>query len=188
MLIGVTGYATAGKDAVADVILRHTDASKVSWADPLRRDIWTLNPIAAIRKQFDYVDGVPLDPVPTTYQQAIEWHGYTEAKAKYPELRRLLQVYGTDVHREIDPDYWVNRTLSTLEPGKTYVVPDVRFPNEAAVCDHLILVIRPGVSSVNGHASDAGLAFPFSTAEIINDGTLEDLEDKVMNLVQRWVS
>lgn len=192
MILGICGFATVGKDAVADIIVQEFGATKVSWADPLRRDIWTLNPIVAFEEreiESWTEDGWRYDTTIhlVTYREAIERYGYNEAKARYPELRRLLQVYGTDVHRVIDPDYWVNRTMASLDPDKLYVVPDVRFPNEAAVCHQLILVSRPGIGSINGHASDAGLAFPYATASIDNDGTLGDLAAKVVPVVGGWI-
>lgn len=166
MKIGICGYATAGKDEVANILATNHGFEKVSWADALRRDMWILNPIVAVAGS-----------AVITYRDAINCNGYNEAKVRYPELRRLLQDYGTDVHRTVDEDYWIKRTLGSVT-GNT-VFPDTRFPNEAEACDLVILVNRPGVGPVNGHASDAGLAFPYARITIDNDGTLEDLADKV---------
>lgn len=188
MIIGITGVATAGKDSVADAIVElFTNFVKRGWADALRRDMWILNPIVAVEETFDYVDGVPRKSQPVTYQQAVERYGYNEAKAKYPEVRRLLQVYGTDVHRSANENFWIDRTFDTFEPFVNYVLADTRFPNEAAACDKLILVTRPGVVAVNGHVSDAGLVFDLADVTIVNDGDLDDLRKKVWPLITGWL-
>jgi energy-coupling factor transporter ATP-binding protein EcfA2 len=52
-------------------------------------------------------------------------------------VRQILQHVGTDVFRKIDPDCWVRmwemEVLKISKPhGVVIIVPDVRFPNEAA--------------------------------------------------------
>jgi dephospho-CoA kinase len=49
-----------------------------------------------------------------------------------PGIRKLLQVVGTDIGRELyGDDVWINKLLSELDPDTSYVIDDVRFPNEA---------------------------------------------------------
>jgi hypothetical protein len=43
--------------------------------------------------------------------------------------RSLLQIIGM-TGRILDPETWVNKLISRIEPNKSYVVDDVRFPNE----------------------------------------------------------
>lgn len=43
--------------------------------------------------------------------------------------RSLLQIIGM-TGRILDPETWVNKLVSRIEPNKSYVVDDVRFPNE----------------------------------------------------------
>jgi len=43
--------------------------------------------------------------------------------------RSLLQIIGM-TGRILDPETWVNKLISKIEPNKSYVVDDVRFPNE----------------------------------------------------------
>ena len=188
MIIGITGVATAGKDSVADAIVElFPNFVKRGWADALRRDMQILNPIVAFEETFDYVAGVPRKPHPVTYRDAIERYGYNGAKAKYAEVRRLIQVYGTEVHRSANENFWIDRTFDTLEPFVNYVFADTRFPNEATACDKLILVTRPGVVAVNDHVSDAGLVFDLADATIVNDGGLDELGEKVWPLILGWL-
>lgn len=56
-----------------------------------------------------------------------------------PEIRALLQWWGTDLRRTANPDYWLDKMrdkldVLSLEMGNPLVViTDVRFPNEAEV-------------------------------------------------------
>lgn len=179
MIIGVTGYATEGKDEVANVLVARWGFVKESWAAPIRRDLCILDPIVgSIRSRFK------VRRWDVTYSEALDTCGYVEAKSMFPEFRRLMQVYGTDVHRTISEDYWIKRTLASFAPQANYVIPDVRFSNEAKAVDYLIRVVRPGVSPINDHPSDAGLAFPSVTHTVVNDGDLIQLADRVHELAQ----
>lgn len=78
-----------------------------------------------------FADGIKADiadvlgaPAPNLYHKPYS-----------PEIRRLLQWWGTELRRETDPEYWVNRTLLTLEEKLNrydlVVITDVRYRNEA---------------------------------------------------------
>lgn len=177
VIIGICGYARAGKDTVADALVDQLGFVKRSFADGVRMDIWTLNPI---------VD--PFGDTPIRYQTVIGLWGYEAAKDRYPEIRRLLQVYGTDIRRTQDPDVWVNRLrewVSELPDGTRVVVPDVRFHNEVRAVDYLIRVDRPGVGPVNGHVSDSLAGELPADDVILNDGTIESLSAKVILAISK---
>jgi hypothetical protein len=112
-LIGLAGKAGAGKDfTYAD--MRDTSAPnaqivRVAFADGLKLDIEeTLE-----RK------------LPTIYQKPYK-----------PEVRALLQWWGTELRRAQDENYWVNKGLEIVdrrfaEGAHLVVITDVRFRNEA---------------------------------------------------------
>lgn len=91
-----------------------------------------------------------------------------EAFEEYPSVegeknRKLLQFVGTDIVREIDPDFWINATNKRLEsyfaPDDVTIVihDDVRFANEAALCDIIIELIGESTDDEAGtHASEQG--------------------------------
>jgi ABC-type dipeptide/oligopeptide/nickel transport system ATPase subunit len=59
---------------------------------------------------------------------------------KPPVMRRVMQFVGTEIYRELDPNYWVNRWIESVvkydETDKIIVTDDVRFNNEfSAVVD-----------------------------------------------------
>lgn len=124
--------------------------------------------------------------------------------------RLFMQLLGTEAGREIlHPNIWVNALFAdytcihcgqtpcseghnSVKGGTTkfpkWIITDVRFPNEAkAVIDHggiLIRVERPSIR-VEGkeHASETGLDdYKHFDYTIINNGTIEDLIEKVRNL------
>ena len=54
-----------------------------------------------------------------TYREAIEERGYTEAKAEFPEVRRLLQVFGTEVGRDLfGENVWVDIMKREPQPPR----------------------------------------------------------------------
>jgi len=70
-----------------------------------------------------------------------------------------------------------------------WVITDTRFPNEAqAIKDAggiLIRVVRPGNTPINTHSSETSLDnYPFDHV-IINDGSLEDLVEKVREVLEK---
>lgn len=167
MIVGLSGYARSGKDTVADLLRDH---ERRAFADAMREALYALNPIIK--------DGIRL------HEALYECKGWEVAKTAFPEIRRLLQVLGTEVGRQmIDEDVWVTMTTQDLKPTDDVVFADVRFPNEAqAIKDlggQIWRVNRPGTHAINAHASESAMDnWPFD-AIITNDGTLEDLMGQV---------
>jgi hypothetical protein len=62
---------------------------------------------------------------------AVDKYGWDEIKL-FPEVRRLLQVMGSEVGRDlIDPQIWIELTLFNVKNNDKIVISDVRFRNEA---------------------------------------------------------
>ena len=120
LLIGFTGPPGCGKDAAADHLVTHHDFRQVAFADPIRQAALALNPMVDSFYKLDEV---------------VRAWGWTDAKHRWPEVRRCLQVLGTEVGRDMfGPDIWINRTfqkIETFQPGQRVVITDVRFRNEA---------------------------------------------------------
>lgn len=184
MIIALCGpqgaSAGCGKDTVADVLVAEHGFKRIAFADPLRAMVMILNP---------WIDRSPLDPI--RLQRLVRRVGWDVAKRDYPEVRRLLQVFGTEVIRDfVGTNFWVDYALKKMaaESGD-WVVTDCRFPNEADAIINLcnqgcvIRVVRPGLEPLpGGHASEAGIPDELVTGVFHNDGTLEDLAANVANL------
>jgi len=166
-VIGLSGYARAGKDTVANFLAAH-GYERASFADNVREALYRLDPALGA----DY-GGM-------TVQEVVHSIGWERAKGEYPEIRAYLQRFGSDVGRDIiDPDLWVKLAFRKLPDGSKAVFSDVRFANEAEAIrargGRIYRIERPGYGPVNGHGSETALdSYPFD-GTILNTTTLADL-------------
>lgn len=166
MIIGLSGYARSGKDTVAAFLPDH---QRRAFADILREGLLRLNPSIATN---------------INVQSAVEDYGWEKSKDLFPEIRRLLQVLGTDVGRQlIDDDVWVKAATKDIHQDQSIVFTDVRFPNEAeairALGGQIWRIERPGIKPVNLHPSETAMDGWDFDAYLDNSGTLEDLQAQV---------
>ena len=117
-IVGLCGYAGAGKDYVCDLIRTQADnadryAQRVAFADGVKYDI-------------EDALGVPRDSL-----DALRSKPYSE------EIRWLLQQWGTELRRAQDEDYWVKNGIERAQAEWDFggadliIFTDVRFENEA---------------------------------------------------------
>lgn len=191
MIIGIAGYAGAGKDTAAAALASLPGWRQDSLAAPLKAMALDLNPWIRIPGT-KTTGGTYMDHIFTTLQGLFETCGRDWERAKrYEGVREFLQRLGTEgVRKHLGENVWadalylrhITETNSVDGPSHT-VVADVRFPNEALICDQLLLVIRPGVGPVNDHPSDAGLPHSLASHIIVNDGSIKELHEKVRKAV-----
>jgi hypothetical protein len=124
MIVGICGSAGAGKDTIAEHLVRTYGFHIVRFADPLK----------------DLVEDMFL--IPRRHMDTLEFKERPDPRWVGPNglprtPREILQIVGTDGFRAVDPDYWVKLTkrridnLVLTDGVRRIVVPDVRFPNEA---------------------------------------------------------
>ena len=121
------------------------------------------------------------------------WNGEKDAYG-----RSLLQKVGTDIVREQRPNFWVDfiKDLLSMFPNEWdfVLIPDSRFPNEIDGLKQdgfnvIHLRVRrenfesPLTTEQQNHPSETALDHVVPDFPIVNDGTLEDLYNKVCNLV-----
>ena len=184
MIIGLHGFAQSGKDSLAKIMVEDFGYTRIAFADILREAIYRLNPI--VEANIDVERGIVI----TRVQSLVDSIGWDRAKVEYEEIRRLLQVMGTEVGRQLFyEDIWVDAALKDYDPQGKYVVTDMRFGNEVAAISGrkgvLVKVKRPGVGPVNDHVSDQGLPDEAFDLILDNDSTLEAWEDKAVMLT-KW--
>lgn len=159
MIYLIAGYKRSGKTTFADALHSSFTAAgccvlRVAFADELRKHLSILNPLVGNNMRWN---------------QAITTYGYDAAKVEFPEIRRLLQTYGTEVIRDrVGAEYWAEFGLAAAQAflvrqnlqGKQGVVliDDCRFLNEWQLCSTderavLLRITRPGIES-DGHASE----------------------------------
>jgi len=173
MLIGLSGFAQSGKDTVAKYLIEEHGYTRLAFADVLRRALYTLNPIILVSNE-----GAIL-----RLKEHVDEVGWEEAK-KIEEVRKLLQVFGTEVGRALlGENVWVNLALKEMKEDRDYVFTDVRFLNEANLLrdrgGSIWRIERPSVEAVNQHLSERALEGYNFDFKIINDSTLDDLAEKV---------
>lgn len=181
MIVGLMGYAQVGKDTVAKTLVEEHGFTRIAFADALRDCVYALNPIVQAWAGMHPEHG--LVPLTVTVQNLVNVHGWDKAKQN-PEVRRLLQVMGTEVGRDIiAPNVWVDIAMRKVHATGRYVFTDVRFPNESTAIARergtLVRVRRQGFEPVNGHSSETAVDHVEPHFTIYNDGSLERLAGAV---------
>lgn len=173
-LIGLTGYAGAGKDLAA-ALLSMRGYTRLAFADAVREEAVGL------------IGGNPPLELDQDLREMLSQGKLTKAdfyaKPTRPEIRRILQQYGTEYRRAQDPRYWIKivaeKIATTTSP---IVISDVRFPNESAFISAsggvLWRVMRPGLGP-DGHVSESIHHAIKENRLIGNDGDLQHLAANV---------
>ncbi len=168
MNVGIIGRARSGKDTAGAWFVAQRGYQRVAFADELKAAALRVDPIIYT----DHPSGVERLSEMLTGSHALTWD---EAKDMFPEVRRFLQHLGASI-RAIDPDFWLRAALAKAdeanEAGKSAVITDVRYPNEAAALRargwHLIHVARPGIPHLD-HESEGALTAADADFTIVND-------------------
>jgi hypothetical protein len=172
-LIGLAGHAGSGKDEAAKALFP-LGYERVAFADAVRRAALAIDPV---------IVGTSCNNL--RLSEFVALVGWQEAKRE-AEVRRLLQVIGTEAGRDIHGrDCWIKATDRDVANfrlmGRGVVITDVRFSNEARYIQKqggkVYLIQRPGVGPRNEHASEK-LGFDVDGV-IVNDGSIDELH--------RWV-
>jgi len=181
-IVGIGGRLANGKDEVADYLVREHGWIKMGMSDPLHEAMMKLDPIVtATTVQYDQYDRSSL--FTQTYSELTREEGYIRAKNN-KEYRRLLQVFGTEVMRDMfGENVWVDiarkRIKMTHQGDINVILTGIRYENELRLIDELggvsWWVERPGFENRSSHASESTLSFEDFDVVLMNDGSLADL-------------
>lgn len=171
-LVGLCGFAGAGKDAIA-ALLGMRGFERVAFGDGVREEV------------AEWWDKGSSEDKPTALYEALDFVGGRSeiyAKPTSPNMRKVLQLWGTEFRRAQDSEYWIKKTekkiVDLLYFGVSVVVTDMRFPNEVALIQRLggmlWRVDRPGLKS-DGHVSEENVKTIVPDLVLTNDGTLLEL-------------
>jgi hypothetical protein len=122
---------------------------------------------------------------------------------KTPVTRMILQAVGTDIVRQVNPDYWIERAIEYINarPELVILISDWRFPSEyIGLNDHFHVVtvrVRRTLTrqgAIHEHESETALD-KFCPQkgwdlEIDNNGTVAQLGAIVMgfgNVLDEWL-
>lgn len=175
-VIGLCGAAGAGKDTVALALQGYR---AIAFADSLYAEV-----AEAFGVTVEWLKRREFKEVAQDALALISCEDNAFAYDRLPHAprspRQILQWWG-DYRRAQDPDYFVKKAYYTIDAYSNWVIPDVRFANEAALVRQLggeiWQVVRPGVAAGGtGHASDVDGSQFAPDRVIVNDGSLEDLQ------------
>lgn len=178
-ILGLSGWARNGKDTVAEHLISKYGYERVSFAAPMKEALYRLNPKITINN----VMGTPV-------RTGVDIYGWDELKTHGPEIRELLQRFGTEVGRDMwGEDFWVNAAINSIKDGSKVVVSDVRYPNEADAIKSLggevWRVVRPGYGAANDHPSEHALNDYDFDRVLDNDTSVELLYSLVDSLLKK---
>jgi len=173
MIIGLSGYSSSGKDEVAKILIKDHGYKRIAFADAIREALYELNPFVSERLRVT---------------DLVDEYGWDFAK-KNAEVRRLLQIFGTEVGRaQFGEDVWAMKVLNELDFHDKVVVTDVRFGNEfyGIKWNHgeMWRVERPGIEPANDHVSEHALDGWEFDRVIKNAGSLDDLAELVAEVMK----
>jgi hypothetical protein len=177
MIVGVTGFPRSGKDTVADYLVAKYGFVKLAINEPMRAMLSALNPFL--------FQGLRVE-------DALNSHGYEQTKNLFPEYRKLLQRLGKEASRDIfGENFWIDMAIRRAGRYQNVVFNDVRFANEASEIRRvglMIKVVREGTEPKEVHASDVGVPDDKVNYVILNDGSLEDLYDKINGCLPHYLT
>ena len=126
MIIGICGLIGSGKDTVADILVQENNFKKLSFADKLKDGVSAVFGWTRVM-----LEGNTEKSRAWREQEDTFWSNET-GRTITPRL--VLQEFGTDCMRNGFYDgIWVSLVKQEIQqnPNKNYVIPDVRFENEA---------------------------------------------------------
>lgn len=182
LVLGLIGKKRTGKDTFATVLVEQFGYTRVAFADPLRQAALELDPIVgrpALPGQLAPLSDVRLSDV-------VDVLGWEKAKDYVPEVRRILQRFGTESIRKIDPDFWITQALRTIDKiDGPVVVTDVRYENEAEAIKRLggLLgrIVRDVPGATDSHPSETALD------DYPTDFTVENTDLAVFKDAAVWI-
>jgi len=168
-LIGIAGKAGVGKDTLGKFLCDEYHCMHYYFAKPLKEGAKIM--FALTDEQIANKE-VPIEP----------W-GISP--------RKIWQLLGTEVGRGIDPAIWIKNAEMFVKsvPGRTVVITDVRFDNEAIFIRNrggiVINIVREKDDiAENRHSSEGGLRPDNIDLTIHNNGSIEDMCNEVTYMIQ----
>lgn len=153
-LLGFSGKLASGKDSVAAGVVRRLRLEPVvhySFAQPLKDEIDVVLELARQERYDDVAENLSVPSSPALQElldhvrEALCNDPTCDARTRTPQIRRVLQLWGTEIRRAQDYDYWVKKATATVmghaANGTHVYYTDGRFPNEIASSQQIGFVV-----------------------------------------------
>lgn len=178
--------AQMGKSTATRLLCEGLGYRNVKFADPLK----------AMTRCFLEQIGVPQDQI----EDFVEGHRKEEPLSEFGfdhlTSRKIMQTLGKEWGRDqIDPNLWTTiaarKARSMIAEGGRVVIDDLRFPNEYDLVKNMggeaWCVYNPRVPiGISAHPSEGLLANHAFDRALINEGSVEELEEQVVEAVTRF--
>jgi hypothetical protein len=189
-VIGICGLISSGKGTVADILVNEHNFTKISFADKLKDGVAS-------------VFGWDRQMLEGATDESRQWREtvdsfWTKETGRTVTPRLILQEFGTECMRKGFYDgIWVSVIKQQIvsNPDTNFVIPDVRFPNEANMLKSIygeVWRVRRGPDPVwfrmyqdigvepkEIHESEWRWANVAFNEVIENQGTIEQLKSQV---------
>jgi len=146
---------------------------------------------------------IPLQITETKTNTVIYSVDHTRTQIKEMTVREFLQKLGTDAIRQgLHDQAWVNALFSDYTEEKVgsgplsyieypkWIISDLRFSNEYSAIKErngiVIRVERPSIGQTSNHISETALDDYTFDKVIVNDGSIDDLREKVKDLIKEF--
>jgi hypothetical protein len=181
MLYAICGNKRHGKDSIADVLVKHHQFRKDSFARPMKEACsiifgWDLDFMEKHKEDIDPSFGISPRQALMLLGTEFGQHMLCE---KYPQFKEITG-------RKL----WAKRVLASYNcqaSNKRLVISDLRFPHEAEVVREkggkIIRVYRYSWPVDLSHESESAVEDVRFDYFIPNNGSLADLEMNVLNLI-----
>lgn len=177
-LIGISGYARSGKDTAARYIAMRYGYVHISFADAIRDALVALNPTITVNHP------VTKERALMPLELAVFVFGWEDLKSLSPDVRPLLQRFGSEVGRNLwGEDFWITRLFNAVVGERKVIISDVRYWNEAQAIrrksGEIWLIERPEIEPANEHPSETDLSGYEFDRIFHNNGSPDQLFDKI---------
>lgn len=176
-VVGVCGCARTGKDSVGNVLVEHYGFRRIAFADKIKE-------VATLLELPVRVDGVGT----LSYGDAIASFGEETVKKK-SNIRPVTVMLGQVMRNTLGIDVWVDPLIREIRnnPEQNFVVTDVRQKNESEALGYhchadIWRIRRPGFGPADS-VEEMTVAQVVHDLVIENDGSLDDLKNKVIGLL-----
>lgn len=180
-LIGIGTFKRSGKDTAAQALIP-LGYERLSFADPLRTAVRTLDPVVG------FEDGHPVRWA--ALEKALGYEAAKDHPVYGEEFRRLLIFLGTNVARnQWKGTFWVDLLAAEMiaryeATGQSrFMIPDTRFPNEAQwVRDMGGVVVQVNRDGIGPNEHEPGIPDELIDFQVDNNSTIEALGDKIVEI------
>lgn len=194
-LIGLAGYAQAGKDTAAGILQQITlsqgqSCKVLAFADSLRGLLQAIDPLVEFTGAPDEEKDYPGQRgALARYSEVVKQYGYEWTKMN-TDARSYLVGLGRGAREHLGEDIWtkgVERAIRSTPTNARIVITDVRYGNEAAMITRhggeVWLITRPGTQAANAEEEKSMSQFS-PTLTVLNDRNILHLKRRILGALE----